>query len=107
MALGEPDASGRRRPEPRPGSERLVTADAAIIAAGFGGDEGFASTIPGIAHRAGLYVVDPATGATNLPGVFAGGDSVHGADIVVTAIAEGKRAAAGILAFLEQRTPVA
>lgn len=52
-------------------------------------------------------VVDPATAASNPHGVFAGSSSVPGADIVVTAIAEGKRAAAGMLAFPAQRTPVA
>jgi NADPH-dependent glutamate synthase beta subunit-like oxidoreductase len=54
--------------------------------------------------RAGLIVVDPETGRTNLRGVFAGGDNVHGPDLVVTAIAAGRRAALAMDRYLRGLT---
>ena len=101
MELGEPDSSGRRRPVPVAGSERMVLADTVVLAIGYWGDEALATSVEGIEHRQGVFVVDPETGMTNRPGLFAGGDSVNGADLVVTAIASGKLAAAGILEYLE------
>lgn len=101
MQLGEPDASGRRRPVPVPGSERAVPAETVILAIGYWGDESFAASAGDVEHKQGIFIVDPETGMTNRPGLFAGGDSVNGADLVVTAVASARLAAAGILEYLE------
>ena len=103
--LGEPDANGRRRPEPIPGSEEVIPADRVLIAFGFRPspqpwfaeygietDEG--GLIKAAADQACAY-------QTTNPKVFAGGDMVRGSDLVVTAIAEGRGAAQGILDYLE------
>jgi glutamate synthase (NADPH/NADH) small chain len=98
MALGEPDESGRRRPVAVVGSEFTLPADVAVLAFGFDG-----TPVPaprGPRTTAGLtYVVD-ADGATDIPGVFAGGDVVRGPDLVVTALADGRRAADAIDRYL-------
>lgn len=106
MDLRQPDASGRRRPEPLSGSEFLIEADTVVLAVGYGGDQAFPAAVPDAAHQHGLFLVDPETGMTNVPGVFAGGDNVRGADLVVTAIAEAKTAAHGILQYLARHAPV-
>ena len=105
MELGEPDDSGRRRPMPVEGSEFLVDADTVIFALGFGIDDAPAKGCAGLeTDRWGQVTVDADTGATGRPGVFAGGDCAHGADLVVTAIADAQRAAEGIHRYLtEQR----
>ncbi len=101
MELGEPDESGRRRPVPVPGSEFVENADTAVIAIGYSGDPGVTSGDSGIeVNRWGLVVVNEETGETTRPGVFAGGDCVNGADLVVTALAGGRKAAAAIHRYL-------
>ena len=103
--LGEPDEGGRRRPEPVPGSEQIVAADAVIIAFGFRPDpaEWFGDfdiqTMPNGRVRA-LSTGKHAFQTTN-PKVFAGGDMVRGSDLVVTAVFEGREAAKGIVSYLE------
>lgn len=103
-ALGNADASGRRRPEPIPGSDQLLEADAVIVAFGFQ-----PSPAPWFAEfdialdqwgrvKAEKEAANPFQ--TSNPKVFAGGDMVRGSDLVVTAIAEGRDAALGILNFL-------
>jgi len=101
MQLGEPDESGRRRPVPVPGSEFVLPADTAVIAIGYEGDESIILATPGL-RRVGknLIRVRPDTFHTDRPGVFAGGDSVRGADLVVTALADGRRAAQEIHRYL-------
>ncbi len=100
MELGDPDASGRRRPVPVPGAQFEIACDTAVAAIGFNADPIWKS-VPGlVTDRWGLIVVDPETGESSLPGVFAGGDNVNGADLVVTALAAGRRAARGIDGFL-------
>ncbi len=100
MELGEPDESGRRRPVPVPGSEFIVPADTVAIAIGYGADPILAQTTSGLrADRKALIQVD-ATGRTSRPAIFAGGDNVNGADLVVTALADGRRAAAAIAEYL-------
>jgi len=102
MELGEPDASGRRAPRPIPGSEFIIPADAVAIAIGYGADPLLPKTTSGLkADRKALIQVDRA-GRTSRPGVFAGGDNVNGADLVVTALADGRRAAAAISAYLKE-----
>jgi formate dehydrogenase major subunit len=95
MELGEPDESGRRRPEPIPDRETSYPCDSVVAAVGqsvaidLAANEGLKTTKWGIA-------ADSQTLETNLPGVFAGGDAVLGADLAVRAIAAGRLAAASI-----------
>ena len=97
MKLGEPDASGRQRPIPIEGSEFTVPADIIIPAIGQGVALPFDPEKTGIkTTRWRTVAVDPVTGATNVPGVFAGGDAEKGAYIAIDAIAGGARAAESI-----------
>jgi len=92
MALGTPDASGRRRPEPIPGSEMVLPCDLVISAIGMTPDTGpFASQL-GITDR-GTLQADPDSCQTETPFVFAAGDAVHGATDITRAVGEGRRAA--------------
>jgi len=101
MELGEPDSSGRRRPIPIEGSNFLVEADTAILSLGYWPDPVIGESTPGLeTHKYGLIVTDVITGATSRPGVFAGGDAVTGPDLVVTAMAAGRRAAEAIDRYL-------
>ena len=100
MELGEPDASGRRRPVPIENSEFVIECSTVISAIGQAVDRS-------LAEREGLDVTDwgitadEKTLATNIPGVFAGGDAVLGADLAVRAVATGRSAAAAIDQFLQ------
>jgi NADH-quinone oxidoreductase subunit F len=96
MRLGEPDEGGRRRPIPVEGSEFLVEADTVIAAVGQAPDHSFLP--PGSALE--RMVVDNNTLATNVPGVFAGGDFVTGPGFVVEAVAAGRRGAIAIDKYL-------
>ncbi len=96
MRLGEPDESGRRRPIPVAGSEFFVEADAVIAAVGQAPDHSFLP--PGSALE--RMTVDSNTLATNVPGVFAGGDFVTGPGMVIEAIATGRRGAIAIDKYL-------
>ena len=101
MELGEPDASGRRRPVPVEGSEFVIDADMMVIAIGSKTNPLIAQTTPGLEVTSrNLVVADEETGATSKPGVFAGGDTVIGAATVILAMGAGKRAAAGIADYL-------
>jgi len=103
MELGEPDASGRRRPIPVEGSEFTIAAETAIIAVGNGPHPLVPRSMPELAvDRRGNIVADPDTGATNLSGVYAGGDIVTGAATVIEAMGAGKRAALAIDRFLKE-----
>jgi len=106
MELGEPDESGRRRPLPIEGSEFVVEADTVVLALGYGVDRIFSDTVPGLeADRQGRIAVDQETGRTSVPGLFAGGDNVNGADLVVTALRDGRHAASGIDLYLRSLPP--
>ena len=103
--MGAPDAKGRRSPEPVPGSEQVLPADAVVIAFGFQPsppqwlvDMGVALDSKGrvIASEQSTYAMQ-----TNQQKIFAGGDMVLGSDLVVTAIAQGRKAAEGILDYLQ------
>ncbi len=106
MALGEPDASGRRRPVPQPGSESVLEFDDVIAAIGQG------VNVQGLAEaglqlsRWNTLVVNNKTMQTNLPNVFAGGDCVLGPDIAVRAVGMGRQAAAAIDQFVRGETVV-
>jgi glutamate synthase (NADPH/NADH) small chain len=99
--LGEPDASGRRRPVPIEGSNFTVTAETAVLALGYWPDPLVGETTPGLeTHKHGLIVADPESGRTSRPGIYAAGDAVSGPDLVVTAMRGGRRAAAAIDEYL-------
>lgn len=101
MELGAPDESGRRRPVKIEGSNFIVEADTAILALGYWPDPVIGDTTPELeTHNWGMIVADKESGATTRPGVFAGGDAVTGPDLVVTAMAAGRRAAAAIHQYL-------
>ncbi|MEG1850346.1 MAG: FAD-dependent oxidoreductase, partial [Oscillospiraceae bacterium] len=100
MTLGEPDASGRRRPIEKEGSNFELTVDMVIMAIGTSPNPLLCRTTAGLqTDRKGCLVVD-AQGATTRPGVFAGGDAVTGAATVILAMGAGKTAAASIDAYL-------
>ena len=104
MQLGEPDASGRRRPEPVAGSEFLIEADTVIMALGTSPNPLLHRTTPGITvNRRGCIIADEATMATEKAGVYAGGDAVTGAATVILAMGAGKTAAASIHEYLSQK----
>ena len=102
--LGKPDARGRRVPEPIPGSEHVLAADAVIIAFGFlPSPPSWFDEHEIRLHKTGRVRVSatPTTPfQTTNPKVFAGGDMVRGSDLVVTAVFEGREAAKGILGYL-------
>ena len=101
MELGEPDASGRRRPVEVEGSEFVIDVDMMVIAVGSKTNPLIAKTTPGLEVTSrNLIVADDRTCATSKPGVFAGGDAVIGAATVILAMGAGKRAAAGIAEYL-------
>lgn len=102
MELGEPDASGRRRPVPVKGSEFMMEVDAVIMALGTTPNPLIAATTHGLDIQPwGGIIADEATGATSRPGVYAGGDAVTGAATVILAMGAGKKAAAAIHEYLE------
>lgn len=106
VELGEPDESGRRRPVPVPGSEFVLPADTVVIAIGYNADPLLPKTTAGLkANRWALLEVDRETMRTSRPNVFAGGDNVNGADLVVTALADGRRAAEAIHRYLTVELP--
>ncbi len=95
MRLGEPDASGRRRPVPIQNSEFTMALDNMIIAVGQSADQkGVQTDVE--CSKWGNAVADPITLATNIPGVFAGGDIVLGPNTVVKAVGHGNQAAISI-----------
>jgi glutamate synthase (NADPH/NADH) small chain len=101
MRLGEPDASGRRRPEPVPDSAFVLEADTAVAAIGQRPRLELLDWIDGIELERGRLVVDPATGQTGNPKFFAGGDVVNGGQGVVQAVRDAKRAARAIAERVE------
>ena len=104
MELGEPDASGRRRPIPVEGSEFELPMETVIIAIGTGANPIVAQTTEGLAtNKRGYIEADETTGATSKPGVFAGGDIVTGAATVILAMGAGRKAAASIDAYLQSK----
>ena len=101
--LGEPDASGRRRPVPIPGSEFQLDVDTVIIAIGNGANPMIRQTTPGLEfNKWGNIVVDDNC-KTSLEGVYAGGDIVLGAATVILAMGQGRTAAAAINEYLAKK----
>ncbi|MBP2633624.1 MAG: glutamate synthase homotetrameric [Firmicutes bacterium] len=104
MELGEPDASGRRRPVAIEGSEFELAVDTVVIAIGQGPNPLVQSTTPGLeTNKHGNIIADEETGATSKPGVFAGGDIVTGAATVILAMGAGKKAAVAIDQYLKAK----
>jgi formate dehydrogenase major subunit len=103
MALGAPDASGRRRPEPVAGTEFIIECDRVLLAIGQGPDLRWTSRgADGVtATRQRRLAADAVTFATGRPGVFGAGDVRTGAATVVAAVAEGRRAAYAVDAYLQ------
>lgn len=103
--LGAPDAAGRRRAEIVPGSEHVMDADAVVMAFGFRPHkmEWLAAHDVELDNQGRIVAPESKDNAfqTSNPKIFAGGDAVRGSDLVVTAIAEGRKAADGIMCFLE------
>ncbi|MBI4301580.1 MAG: NADPH-dependent glutamate synthase [Chloroflexi bacterium] len=101
MELGEPDASGRRRPVPKSGSEFTLEVDIVIVAIGTTPNPLVPTTTRGLTvTRHGTVVADPATGRTDKRGVWAGGDVVTGAATVIEAMGAAKRASVDMDAYL-------
>jgi formate dehydrogenase major subunit len=106
MALGEPDSSGRRRPEPVPGSELTLPADTVILALGQEVEGDDVENVCELTSR-GTIAADKLTLLTSREGVFAGGDCESGPATVVEAIAAGRRAAIAINAYVSGESPEA
>ena len=100
--LGEPDASGRRRPEPVESSAYELDMDIVVEAIGQRAPEEIGEILPGVELRKGLIRIKEGTLATSRPGVFAGGDLVRGPSTVVAAVADGMAAAKQINEFLKR-----
>ncbi len=105
MELGEPDASGRRRPVPVTGSEFSVGVDTVISAVGQYPDTRILEAAAGLVDEKGNLKGDELTGCTAIPGIYAAGDLLTGTDIAIRAIAGGKFAARSVLAAFESRAP--
>lgn len=104
MELGEPDASGRRRPVEVAGSEFVLDVDCVIMAIGTSPNPLIKSTTEGLeTQRWGGIVAEETTGQTSREGVFAGGDAVTGAATVILAMGAGKTAAKAIDAYIGSR----
>jgi glutamate synthase (NADPH/NADH) small chain len=102
MTLGEPDASGRRRPVPEPDSEFEIEADMVVYAIGTNANPIIGQTSKLKLDKRGYIATDEDL-ATSIPGVYAGGDIVTGAATVIQAMGAGRRAARGMKAFLGLR----
>jgi heterodisulfide reductase subunit A len=107
MELGEPDASGRRRPIPIEGSEWSLPVDTVITALGQATDTSFTGVLGVSLGKGETITVEPVTGTTNIEGIFAGGDVTTGPAYVVDAIAAGKRAARSISKYLRGESIIA
>lgn len=104
MELGEPDASGRRRPVAKAGSDFTIDIDCVIMAIGTTPNPLIKSTTKGLeTQKWGGIIADEATGATSREGVFAGGDAVTGAATVILAMGAGKQAAKAIDEYIKSK----
>ena len=103
MELGEPDASGRRRPVVKPNSELVLDVDCVIMSLGTSPNPLIKATTEGLDTESwGGIIVDEA-GLTSVEGVYAGGDAVTGAATVILAMGAGKTAAAGIDEYIKNK----
>jgi len=100
MKLGEPDSSGRRRPEVIPGSEFVLDCDTVVVAIGTKANPLLTATCPELKLNKWGNIVADENGATSIPGVFAGGDIVRGAATVILAMGDGKKSAQAMDKYL-------
>jgi glutamate synthase (NADPH) small chain len=101
MELGEPDASGRRSPVPKKGSEHVLDVDMVVYALGTSANPIISQSTPGLkVNRWGYIEIDEKTQMSSVPGVFAGGDIVTGSATVILAMGAGRRAARGMLQYM-------
>jgi glutamate synthase (NADPH/NADH) small chain len=104
MELGEPDDSGRRRPAPIKGSNFVMEVDTVVIAIGQSPNPVVRQSEPDLnTTKWGGIIVDEETGATSIPGIYAGGDAVTGAATVITAMGAGKKAARAIDKYVREK----
>ena len=106
MKLGEPDSSGRRRPEVIPGSEFVLDCDVVVVAIGTKSNPLLTATCPDLKLNKWGNIIADENGATSIPGVFAGGDIVRGAATVILAMGDGKKSAQAIDAYLKKTATV-
>jgi len=100
MRLGEPDASGRARPEPVPGSEHVLPAETVVAAIGQSPRSELMDWVEGLVFEGARIRVDNATGRTSSPRFYAAGDATNGGATAVEAVREGKLAARAVDADL-------
>ena len=104
MELGEPDASGRRRPVPVEGSNYVIDVDTVVMSIGTSPNPLIRSTTKGLeTNRKGCLVVNEETNQTTREGVYAGGDAVTGAATVILAMGAGKAGAKGIDEYIKSK----
>ena len=103
MELGEPDASGRRRPVPIEGSEFDMDVDTVIMALGTNPNPLIKSTTPGLDTNKKGCILTGEDGSTSRDGIFAGGDASTGAATVILAMGAGKKAAASIDEYIKSK----
>lgn len=104
MELGEPDESGRRRPVPIKNSEFIMEVDTAVVAIGQSPNPVVRQSEPDLkTTKWGGIVVDEETGATSIPGIYAGGDTVTGAATIITAMGAGKKSARAIDKYIREK----
>ena len=101
MELGEPDDSGRRRPQPVPDSEFVIDCEIVVMAIGTRSNPLLTASESDLAINEWGYLVVDEDGMTSVPGIFAGGDIVRGAATVILAMGDGKRAAKAIERYLD------
>ena len=103
MELGEPDASGRRRPVPIEGAVELVDVDEVIVSVGVSPNPLIPRAFTGLeVSKKGTIVVNEATNQASLSDVFAGGDIVRGGATVILAMGDGRKAAAAMDEYLKK-----
>ncbi|NPA37423.1 MAG: NADPH-dependent glutamate synthase [Chlorobi bacterium] len=104
MKLGEPDASGRRRPIPIEGSEYFIDVDTVIVSVGVSPNPLIPAAMPELeVTRWGTIVVNEDTMQTSVPDIFAGGDIVRGGATVILAMGDGRKAAAGMNEYIKEK----
>jgi glutamate synthase (NADPH/NADH) small chain len=104
MELGEPDASGRRKPVPVPGSEYLIDADMVIVSIGVSPNPLIAQSLPHLnVSKWGTIVTRNEYMESSINGIFAGGDIVRGGATVILAMGDGRKAALGIHEYLQRK----
>ncbi len=104
MELGEPDASGRRRPIAIEGSEFIIDVDTVVVSVGVSPNPLIPASLPDLKVTDwGTIVVDKETMQSSIPDLFAGGDIVRGGATVILAMGDGRKAAAGMHKYIMEK----